>query len=336
MLLINGENLKLPTHMLDELKRIYGLDKGEKGIIRLYIDARHKRQSKTDPRRTLKPASFLIPSKESDVLAPLPKTGKSGNQWAEDMPSEVIYFTGTKPHPDIKGESLYLPAKIEITDGMVIYNNMTARPDTGDLLYFLHYCSRQNRTGTSFDPNSSSVFYISNPAQEAKEQVNAKRELSKISAYLYDDSKALQPSQYVEIAGVFGILGAGSMSVDQVKLALESKMNEKHEGASHRKLFLEIAEGYGKKGSGMVDKSMNARKYVTACIDGNVIGLDIDHGQWRWRTDDGSFANPIVIVKNLLDESAAAKELADYIVTARGEFDFDKMKDAYEKMTAVE
>lgn len=334
MLLINGENVKLPTYMVDEVKRLYGLSKGEKGIIRVYIDAQHKRKSKSDPRRTLKPASFLVPAKESDVIAPLPKLLKSGNQSSEGMPSEVIYHTGSKAHPDIKGEVVYLPSKIEITDGMVIYNNNTARADSGELLYFLHYCSRQNKTGESYDPDSASVFYISNPAQEAKTMVESKKQQSKVQAYLYDDSRGLEPSQYIEIAGVFGILGAPSMTTDQVKLALEDKMNEKHEGTKYRKMFLEIAEGYGKKGEGMVDKAMNARKYVTACIDLGVIGLDKDRGQWRWKAEDGGFAHPIMVVKNLLDEDAAAKELADHIVGARGEFDFEKMRDAYDKMMA--
>lgn len=331
MLLINGENVKLPAYMIDEVKREYGLEKGQKGIIRVFIDARHKQKSKTDPRREIKPAGFMVPAKESNVLAPMPKTTKAGNPTSEDVPSEIIYFTQTMPHPDIKGEVIYTPSLIEIRDGMVVYNNCNpSRPDTGELLYFLHYCSRQNRTGTSFDPNSASVFFISNPAKEAGDLVAAKRQKSKIDRYLFE---TLQPNQLKEIAGAFGILGTGEMSNDMIIVSVDAKLNDSKEGAKHRKLFLELAENYG-KGGGMVDKSVDARKYVTTCIDLGIIGLDQNTGQWRWKSDSGQFENPIMVVRNLLDRDAAAAELAEHLVSVRGEFDFSKMEDAYKKVNA--
>lgn len=273
----------------------------------------------------------MVPAKESNVLAPMPKMTKSGNSTSEDVPSEVIYYTQTMPHPDIKEEVIYTPSLIDIKDGMVVYNNCNpSRPDTGELLYFLHYCARQNRTGTSFDPNSSSVFYISNPAKEASDLVAAEKRQAKIKRYLYE---TLQPNQLKEIAGAFGILGTSEMSTDMIIIAIDAKLNDKKEGAKHKLLFVELAENYG-KGGGMVDKSVNARRYVTTCIDLGIIGLDINTGQWRWKSDSGQFENPIMVVRNLLDENAAAAELAEHLVSTRGEFDFSKMEEAYKKLNA--
>jgi hypothetical protein len=315
-LLVGDEIYTLSKNDIKELKALYGIGSDVRGIIRVKYDKKHIRKSESkDSRGFIKPRSISISPVVRNVAVPI------RNKNMANLSVEVRYYESRQPHPDIKGEFEYYPALLEIDHNKIIFNDVGLTGDkeaNAELLWFLHYCSPNCKSGENFNPDMSMTFYIDNPKREADEKEKERKDAFKIQKLLFDDENALSDINLRLAAKVMML----DNDVDTYPAILRDKiydaLNHPVHGREYKRQFLDFVTN-SHNGKGVVSMQNKVRLMVMEALQMRVIQHLASTHEYVWSLANGSPGHRICVVKNVFDNNAMMLELVDHFLINDGD-----------------
>lgn len=315
-LLVGGEVYTLSKSDIKELKTLYGISSDDRGIIRVKYDKNHIQKSQAkNSRGVIKPRSIQIDPVVRNVAVPL----RSKNM--ANLSVEVRYYESRQPHPDIRGEFQYFPALIEIEHNKVVFNDIGLTGDkeaNAELLWFLHYCSPNCRSGENFNPDMSMTFYIDNPKKEADDKEKERKEAFKLQKLLFDETGGLSDINLRLAAKVMMLDNDTNTYPAILRDKIFEALNHPVHGKEYKRQFLDFVNN-SHSGKGVVSMQNKVRLMVMEALQLRVIQHIPATHEYVWSLANGSPGHRICVIKNVLDNNAMMLELVDHFLINDGD-----------------
>ena len=229
--------------------------------------------------------------------------------------SELITYFETST-PDGKGGHRFSPNMIPFSGSKLIPEEKI------DLAWFIIkvYPHVENNDAKG---SRKKYYYIEDKAKEAREEVEAEKEITRFKSLIYDDDFGFGEKKLKEVAKAYYISGVDEMDINEVRSALNKTIT--YAAENNRSAYKDFLE------STNVVEEIKARALIQDGIEGKYIKLDQALGKkkWRWLDSDQKYVGESIInvlpgeqsheilCYHLANNEEDRRTLADLIETGR-------------------